>query len=83
MIEADRANAGIKRRLSGKCGPRGNRQKAIINVGNHLPLEGTSLRKCQRCSRNNKETRIKIVCVACNVPLCENCFLLYHCMPAC
>ena len=78
MIATGRAKAGIKRRLSGKCGLRTKRQKTMVNVGDHLPTEGSSRRRCQRCSKNSKETRTKTICVACNIPLCKSCFLLYH-----
>ncbi|CAH1982429.1 unnamed protein product [Acanthoscelides obtectus] len=61
MIGAGRENAGIKRRFSGKCGPRSKRQTTIVNVGDHLPSEGPSRRRCQQCSRNNKATRTKLL----------------------
>lgn len=50
----------------------------LKNVGDHLPVEGTSRRRCQNCTKKKKETRTKTLCVACDVPLCKNCFASYH-----
>lgn len=52
--------------------------KLMLNVGDHLPVEGTTRRRCTRCSMNKLERRTKTTCTMCQVPLCKQCFTPYH-----
>lgn len=47
-------------------------------VVKHLPIEGTSRRRCVSCSRAKKQTRTKTLCKECELPLCKNCCAPYH-----
>lgn len=50
----------------------------LMNIGDHLPVEGPSRRRCHRCTKRKQEKRTKTICAACNVPLCKHCFTAYH-----
>lgn len=65
----------VRRRLYGRPSIS---SKGIINVGDHLPVEGPTRRRCHNCAKRNKETRTKTLCVACEIPLCKKCFCSYH-----
>jgi hypothetical protein len=43
--------------------------KVVIDVGDHLPIEGNTRRRCSRCALNKMEKRTKTICCMCNVPL--------------
>ena len=54
------------------------KSQCLLNVGEHLPVQGGS-RRCHRCHQKNKtETRTKTVCNQRNVALCPNCFADFH-----
>lgn len=46
----------------------------------HLPRVVESPRRCKLCSsKQKKQTRTKVICIACKVPLCvKNCFETFH-----
>lgn len=75
MIAHGKENATVKRKKTGRPS---SATKLMLNVGDHLPLEGPTRRRCVRCSKQNKETRTKTVCAMCKIALCKNCFALYH-----
>lgn len=52
--------------------------KQMNNVGDHLPIEGKTRRRCTRCSRQGREKRTTTICQFCQIPLCKNCFTPYH-----
>ncbi|KFM60564.1 PiggyBac transposable element-derived protein 4, partial [Stegodyphus mimosarum] len=62
MIAHGKENAIVKRKKSGRPS---NATKLMLNVGDHLPLEGPTRRRCARCAKQNKETRTKTVCAMC------------------
>ncbi|KAJ4450071.1 hypothetical protein ANN_01478, partial [Periplaneta americana] len=64
-----------RKRTSGRPTPA---SKLMLNVGDHLPVEGNTRRRCVRCSKLKKETRTKTLCTMCKLPLCKNCFAPYH-----
>lgn len=70
MITIGKSQMGEKSKLM-KRGRPSNRTKFIENVGDHLPLSGTS-----RNSRKKKRT--KISCQMCVVAFCKDCFAKYH-----
>lgn len=47
------------------------------NVGDHLPIKGTS-RRCTYCSTKEKAKRSQITCRKCEVALCLECFAPFH-----
>ena len=47
-------------------------------VGDHLPLNNKSRRRCIRCTSKKIEKRTNFVCKKCNIPLCMDCFVAYH-----
>lgn len=51
---------------------------SMRNVGDHLPMEGETRRRCHRCYQAKKEKRTKVYCTECNVALCINCFSIFH-----
>ncbi|XP_035227557.1 uncharacterized protein LOC118199804 [Stegodyphus dumicola] len=71
MIAHGKENAIVKRKKSGRPS---NATKMMLNVGDHLPLEGPTRRRCARCAKQNKETRTKNVCAMCKIALCKKLF---------
>ncbi|GFY45610.1 piggyBac transposable element-derived protein 4 [Trichonephila inaurata madagascariensis] len=52
--------------------------RSLLNVGDHLPVTTKTRRQCRKCAQQKKESRTKIMCTMCNVPLCIDCFKSYH-----
>lgn len=76
MIAVGKANAKVKRKRTPSRPT--SASKLMMNVGDHLPVEGDTRRRCVRCSKQKKETRTKTLCTMCKVALCKKCFALYH-----
>lgn len=76
MIAFGKGRAHIRRKKS--SGRPSKRFKNMLNVGDHLPVEGNSRRRCFHCSTQKIETRTKTLCQMCQLPLCKNCFTPYH-----
>ncbi|KAK9753499.1 Transposase IS4 [Popillia japonica] len=64
LIELGRSGTKIKRRLCGRSGRHSKRRKEMANVGDHLPQQIGTRRRCYRCSQMKKEIRTKTICVA-------------------
>lgn len=51
-------------------------------VGDHMPIEGPTRRRCVKCSKDKKggknDKRTFFTCKTCEVPLCFKCFSPYH-----
>ncbi|GLV33472.1 hypothetical protein CBL_20209, partial [Carabus blaptoides fortunei] len=54
-----------------KKGRISKRRKSFRNVSMHLPVEGSTRRRCSRCSDAKKQTRTKTMCKECQIPLCK------------
>jgi len=67
MMATGKANCAVKRRRN--SGRPSKISKTMINVGDHLPVEVMTRRRCTRCSMKKKETRTKQMCQMCNLPL--------------
>lgn len=52
--------------------------KQMNNVGDHLPVQIPTRRRCARCSQNGKEKRTTTICQFCEIALCKDCFTPYH-----
>lgn len=52
--------------------------RSLLNVGDHLPITTKTRRRCRKCAQSKKESRTKVMCAMCNVPLCIDCFQPYH-----
>lgn len=76
LIGKGRSKAKVKRRPS--TGPASKRVRTMQNVGDHLPVEGPSRRRCFSCATKGKEKRTTTMCEACNKPLCKLCFTPFH-----
>lgn len=51
----------------------------FTNVGDHMPCELPSYKRCRMCSTKLHDKRSKIMCRKCNVPLCITpCFYKFH-----
>lgn len=61
-----------------KKGPVSKKRKLYGTTPLHLPVEGQTRRRCVRCSREKHQKRTKTLCQECNIPLCKDCFSLYH-----
>ncbi|KAF8789437.1 hypothetical protein HNY73_007375 [Argiope bruennichi] len=49
------------------------------NVGAHMPEKGATYRRCKYCSTKLNQKRTKVLCTACDVPLCAApCFASFH-----
>lgn len=73
LISKGLDNTKKRRKLCGR-----KRKLVLTNVGDHMPIEGSTRRRCKLCSEKKKETRTKTTCSACYLPLCKNCFCYYH-----
>ncbi|XP_067138764.1 piggyBac transposable element-derived protein 4-like [Centruroides vittatus] len=60
-----------------KRGP-SSKKKKLFGTALHLPVEGQTRRRCARCAEEKKQKRTKTVCQECQIPLCKDCFMLYH-----
>lgn len=49
-----------------------------FNGNNHFPLPSNTRRRCRWCSTKRTEVRTKLMCKACEVPLCAKCFSPFH-----
>lgn len=76
MITIGKSQLGRKKIM--KKGRPSNRTKFMDNVGDHLPIPGSSRKRCVRCATFKKEKRTKITCQMCGVGLCNDCFAIYH-----
>lgn len=61
-----------------KRGPPSKKRKLFGVTPLHLPVEGETRRRCARCAGEKLQKRTKTICKECNIPLCKECFLLYH-----
>lgn len=77
LITLGRSNANVKRKSAKSLG-RPSKKPKLQNVGDHLPVEGSTRRRCSRCAQLKKEVRTKTLCRMCNIPLCKTCFTPYH-----
>lgn len=52
----------------------------LAKGASHLPRVIESARRCKLCSsKQKKQSRTKVICIACKVPLCvKNCFEKFH-----
>ncbi|XP_050297246.1 piggyBac transposable element-derived protein 4-like [Anthonomus grandis grandis] len=76
LINLGRENAGMVRK---RCTSRpSSSSRNMVNVGDHLPIQGTTRRRCHSCSSKKIEKRTKTMCSGCKVPLCADCFSIYH-----
>ncbi|XP_046394787.1 piggyBac transposable element-derived protein 4-like [Ischnura elegans] len=76
MMAMGKEQSKVKRK---RCRGRPSKiAKLMLNVGDHLPVEGNTRRRCMRCAQNKVEKRTKTLCTMCQVPLCRQCFTSYH-----
>lgn len=76
LIEKGKESTAYKR--SRRSGRSSNRYKSMTNVGDHLPIEQSKRRRCVACANRKVEKRTKIICRACNLPFCIQCFASSH-----
>jgi len=76
LISYGRQHATVKRRRL--YGRPSKSVMSLQNVGDHLPVEGSTRRRCHRCHKMKKEKRTKVTCSQCNVALCLDCFTVFH-----
>ena len=72
LIEKGESRSTVKRR-SGTGRP-SKRASMMQNLGNHLPYEGSTRRRCTNCGKERRQKRTKLMCSACNLPYCIDCF---------
>lgn len=66
-----------KNKMYKKANGKGIAVTQLINVGNHLPVKGTS-RRCAYCSTKQAPKKSQIMCRACEVNFCLECFSVFH-----
>lgn len=76
LIASGRQNASVVRKRS--YGRSSLSSRNLTNVGDHLPVETGTRKRCRSCSIKKTEKRTKLVCSSCNIPLCIKCFPVYH-----
>lgn len=55
------------------------KRKLMKNIGDHLPIQCNTRRRCARCSAvYKKEKRTNTICCFCKIALCKDCFAPYH-----
>lgn len=76
LISTGRQNAAVvRKRCSGRPS---NSSRNLVNVGDHLPYQANTRRRCHSCTSRKVEKRTKTMCSGCNIPLCNDCFQSYH-----
>ena len=75
MIDEGRKN--LPQRRVRALGRPSKTSKKLTNV-DHMPMREESRRRCIRCSSKKKEKRTRYQCSKCKVPLCLQCFPIYH-----
>jgi Transposase IS4 len=51
----------------------------LAAVGQHMPTQGNTYRRCRMCSTRAHEQRTRFTCSFCSVPLCiDTCFAKFH-----
>ena len=78
LVLTGRKTARVKRKTNSIAAPRSKQAKAFFNVGDHLPIESRGRRRCARCAQTKTDRRTKFICAACQVPLCQSCFIPHH-----
>lgn len=78
LVLTGRQTAKVTRKLGGSSGPRSKRSRLMLHIGDHLPIESPGRRRCANCAQNKRDKRTKFICSSCNIPLCCDCFTLYH-----
>lgn len=76
LIELGQSGTKIKKYLSGRSDSK--RRQNITNVGDHLLGQTATRRRRYRHSQSKREVHTKTISVACDIPLCKNCFLPHH-----
>lgn len=76
LILSAEAKMAVKRRSSNKPGP--SKKARMSNVGRHLPEMRKERRRCRLCTQNKKERKTTQYCTECDLPLCKDCFTLWH-----
>lgn len=76
LIATERKNASVIRKRS--SGRPSNASRHLVNVGDHLPYQGATGRRCHPCTQKGIEKRTKSLCSACNFPICKDCFYVFH-----
>ena len=76
MIECGQRLNPNKRSM--RNGRRSKRARIMENVGEHLPIEGTTRRRCVGCADKGREKRTKTLCSHCKTPSCKDCFATCH-----
>lgn len=54
------------------------KSRHMLNIGEHLQVEGKTRRRCARYSQQKIEKTTPTLCRMCQLPLCKNCFTPYH-----
>ncbi|GFQ88687.1 rho guanine nucleotide exchange factor 10-like protein [Trichonephila clavata] len=72
LMASGKLNAQYQRR-------RGTRRpyktsRSLLSVGDHLSVTTKTRRWCRKCVQQKKESRTKIICTMCNIPLRIDCF---------
>lgn len=77
LIAEGQQTAVVRRSL--KHGGYHSKKKRIYGQSaSHLPIEGTSRRRCTGCQKKKIEKRTKTICQECQLPLCKDCFAPFH-----
>lgn len=78
LIRNRRQTTHLKKKISGNSGNRAKKARLFQNVGDHLPTQGSTRRRCRRCADRDKESKTKTMCLVCNVPICLTCLTPFH-----
>lgn len=76
LIGKGREGSKVVRKRS--TGRPSSSSRHLYNVGDHLPVQGPTRRRCFRCAKRKKEVRTKIMCTTCDLPFCKECFTPFH-----
>ena len=76
LVLTGRKSARVKQKTNSIGGPRSKRATELFNVGDHLPVESQGRRQCARCAQTKIDKRTRYICAACQVPLCQACFII-------
>ena len=76
LIEQGESGSTVKRH-SGTGRP-SRRSYMMQDLRAHLPYKGSTRRRCTNCGKAGRQTRTKLMCSACNLPYCIDCYKPCH-----
>lgn len=78
LIEIGKHAQKDSTKIRADTGPARKRLKVFSEPVGHQPLKQETKRRCTLCATKKKQCRSFYICSSCDVPLCVDCFPLFH-----